>query len=146
MIERVWTGLDAVTAEGWACVACGRSFRVRRAPARYPVGRSHTGSQVFACVGDCVAQAVAMAELVMIPAEALTAAGAALLAVLDAAGGNPHHANPDDLVAATLRAAAPLVVAAELRHLAAGASHGYVFAIDLRSRADELDPPGGARS
>lgn len=44
-----------------------------------------------------------------------------------------HRAYPDDLVAETVQAAAPLVVAAELRRVAA----------ELRARATDLDPAGG---
>jgi hypothetical protein len=65
--------------------------------------------------------------------EALTAGGVAFLAVVDRAGGLLHRAYPDDLVAETVRASAPLVVAAELRQVAA----------ELRTRASDLDPAGG---
>ena len=42
-------GLTALQADGLACVACGADYlRVH-----VPVGRSVTGSQVFACVGCC---------------------------------------------------------------------------------------------
>ena len=98
-----------------------------------PVGRSHTGSQVFACVGDCADRAAAMPEVLAIPMEALTAGGVAFLAVVDRAGGLLHRAYPDDLVAETVRASAPLVVAAELRRVAT----------ELRARASDLDPAGG---
>ena len=64
--------------------------------------------------------------------EALTAGGAAFLAAADRAGG-VHRAYPDDLVAETVTAAAPLVVAVELRRVAA----------ELRARATDLDPAGG---
>lgn len=134
MAERIWTRLDAAAADGQTCVVCGRSFRFRGSVC-LPVGRSHTGSQVFACVGVCAQQAVATPEVVPIPVEALTAGGAAFLAVLDRAGGDLHRADPDDLVAETVRAAASLVVAAELRRIVA----------ELRARADGLDPAGGER-
>lgn len=43
-------------ADGLACVVCGADYLTVKV-ARVPVGRSHTGSQVFACVGDCATQA-----------------------------------------------------------------------------------------
>jgi len=52
MGEPIWTGLDPVQADGQACVICGHTFRVRGSVA-VPVGRSPSGSQVFACVGRC---------------------------------------------------------------------------------------------
>jgi hypothetical protein len=52
--EDLWTGLDAVQANGLACVTCGRNYLHHRV-AHQPVGRSHTGSQVFACADTCVA-------------------------------------------------------------------------------------------
>jgi hypothetical protein len=143
MGERVWTGLAAAAADGLACVVCGRSFQRRWAPARRPVGRSHTGSQVFACVGDCAQRAAAPPEVLVIPVEALTAGGVALLAVVEGAGGDVHRADPDDLVSETVRAAAPLVVAAELRRMAGQVEQGYWWVLALRARADELDPAGG---
>ena len=133
MSERVWTGLAAEAADGLACVICGQSFRARRSPVRQAVGRSHTGVQVFACVGDCADRAAATPEVLAIPMEALTAGGAAFLAVLAGAGGDVHRADPDDLVTETVRAAAPLVVAVELRRIGT----------ELRARADELDPARG---
>ena len=132
MTERIWTGLDARAADGLACVICGRGPQ-GRGRAWVPVGRSHTGAQVFACVGDCADRAVTMPEVLAIPMEALTAGGAAFLAVVDRAGGLLHRAYPDDLVAETVRVSAPLVVAAELRRVAA----------ELRARASDLDPAGG---
>src|SRR3981081_3866371 len=101
MPERAWGGgLSPAQADGQACVVCGRTFRVRGSVA-VPVGRSSTGSQVFACVSDCADEAAELAEgHVVVPVEALTAAGAAFLAALEAAGGDPHRAWPDDLVAA----------------------------------------------
>lgn len=147
MAERVWIGLDAVAADGWACVICARGLRARGG-AWVPVGRSHTGSQVFACAGGCADQAAATPEVVSIPVEALTAAGVAFLAVLDRAGGDLDRADPDELVAVTVQAAAPLVVAAELRRLAASdinavSRHRGGWAVFLQARADELDPHGG---
>jgi hypothetical protein len=131
MAERIWTGLPAAAADGLACVICGRTWR-GRGRAAVPVGRSHTGAQVFACVGDCADRAAATPEVLPIPMEALTAAGAAFLAAADRAGG-VHRAYLDDLVADTVAASAPLVVAAELRRVAA----------ELRTRATDLDPAGG---
>lgn len=132
MSERTWIGLPTAAADGLACVMCGRSLR-GRGRGWAPVGRSHTGSQVFACVGDCAERARATPEVMEIPMEALTAGGAAFLAVLEGAEGALHRADPDELVAETVRAAAPLVVALELRRIGA----------EVRARADELDPAGG---
>jgi hypothetical protein len=134
MAERIWTGLPEAAADGLACVICGRGQR-GRGRSWVPVGRSHTGSQVFACVGDCADQAASIPEVLAIPMEALTAGGMAFLAVVDRAGGLLHRAYPDDLVAETVRASAPLVVAAELRRVAT----------ELRARASDLDPAGGDR-
>jgi hypothetical protein len=131
MVERLWTGLDAAVADGQACVVCGRSLRFRSS-GWVPVGHSPTGLPVFACVGGCAQQVAATPGVVPIPAEALTAGGLAFLAVLDRAGGDLNRANPDDLIADTVRAAAAVVVAAEVRRIAA----------ELRARADELDPAG----
>jgi hypothetical protein len=131
MAERIWTGLPAAAADGVACVTCGRRLR-GRGRSWVPVGRSHTGAQVFACVGDCADRAAATPEVLSIPMEALTAGGAAFLAAADRAGG-VHRAYPDDLVAETVQASAPLVVAAELRRVAT----------ELRTRASDLDPAGG---
>ena len=82
-----------------------------------------------------------------IPDEALTAAGAAYLAALDVATaatptGDPRHAYPDDVVTATVQAAAPLIAASELRRMAQrieGDAHGWRR---LKERADQLDPIG----
>ena len=131
MTERIWTGLPAAAADGLACVICGRGWR-NRGRSAVPVGRSHTGAQVFACAGDCADRAATIPDVLPIPMEALTAGGAAFLAAADRAGG-VHRAYPDDLVAETVQAAAPLVVAVELRRVAA----------ELRARATDLDPAGG---
>lgn len=95
-----------------------------------------------------------------IPDEAWTAAGVAFLAAMDRAttSGDPRQAYPDDLVTPTVRAAAPLIVAAELRRLAAHCepqtarrlSYGERAGIErvcaeLLARADELDSRGGLR-
>ena len=46
------TGLTAEQADGLACVVCGADYLRVRVP-HVPVGRSVTGSQVFACLGCC---------------------------------------------------------------------------------------------
>jgi hypothetical protein len=52
----VLAGLTEAQADGLACVICGADYlRVRLA--HVPVGRSESGSQVFACVGRCSARA-----------------------------------------------------------------------------------------
>lgn len=84
-----------------------------------------------------------------IPEEALTAAGTACLAALERATadtptGDARHAYPDEVVAAAVEAAAPLVVAWELRRLAARIS-GYEQRRELTGRADWLDPGGRGR-
>jgi hypothetical protein len=147
MSERIWTGLDAVAADGRACVICGISLQAATARRTrwsgsgwVAVGRSRTGSQVFACSVICADRARELVRAVAIPAEALTAAGAAFLAALQEAGGDPQTAYPDDLVVATVTAAAPLVVADELRRLAQHIE-GDVWL--LRQRADQLHPAGG---
>lgn len=73
--EHVWQGLNAAQADGHECVMCESSFvepavpeahRLRARPgtrstpagiSTVPVGRSETGSQVFACIGICAALA-----------------------------------------------------------------------------------------
>ncbi len=50
--DTIVTGLTALQADGLACVTCGSDFLMVAAP-HVPVGRSVTGSQVFACVGCC---------------------------------------------------------------------------------------------
>jgi hypothetical protein len=120
-----------------------------------PVGRSDTGSQVFACEGACAQRATASGA-VLITEDALTAAGLAFLTALESSGGDLHRAWPDDLVTAIVTAAAPLIVAAELRRLASGPQvHQGEIAVgvmatvvpvaDLTARADLLDPAGGER-
>lgn len=79
-----------------------------------------------------------------IPDEALTAAGAAFLAALERAtvatpSKDPRDAYPDEVIAAAVEAAAPVIVAAELRRLSyeiALFAPGYH---ELRQRADQLD-------
>jgi hypothetical protein len=51
-VEKIITGLSALQADGLACVACGVDYFRVHVP-HVPVGRSVTGSQVFACVGCC---------------------------------------------------------------------------------------------
>lgn len=129
MGERIWNGLSPAQADGHACVLCGRDYlRDRARPVRrVPVGRDRcTHSQVFACVGRCADRAAARCYpggVMVISDEALTAAGTAFLrawedAVAATPTGDPRHAHPDDVVTATVAAAAPLIVAAELRRLA----------------------------
>jgi hypothetical protein len=156
MAERIWTGLGPTQADGQACVICARSFRARGS-VTVPVGRSRTGSQVFACAGECTSCVGAPGgQLQMVPLEALTAAGIAFLEALERATaatptGDPRHAYPDEVVTATVQAAAPLVVAAELRRIAAevvdsvSEGVGQWCARYLRERAEQLDPAGGAR-
>ncbi|WP_433787561.1 hypothetical protein ACQPX6_12145 [Actinomycetospora sp. CA-101289] len=73
--EAVWHRLNESHADGTECVMCERSFGWPELPAQFqpdpvpgirtgpagiagvPVGCSHTGSQVFACVGICSALA-----------------------------------------------------------------------------------------
>jgi hypothetical protein len=135
MTPRLWTGLHAAVADGHACVICGRSLRFRRA-GWIPVGHAPNGLPVFACVGHCAQQATATPPTVVpIPEEALTAGGIALLAIRDRAKGDLNQAHPDDLVADTIHAATPIIVATELRRIAT----------ELRARADALDPLGRER-
>ncbi|MEV5839750.1 hypothetical protein [Nocardia sp. NPDC052112] len=46
--EQIITGLIPLQADGLACVVCGADYLHVRVP-HVPVGRSVTGSQVFAC-------------------------------------------------------------------------------------------------
>lgn len=152
--DQYWPDLNPAQADGRACVICARPRR-GRGLGWLPVGRSSTGSPVFACAGECAQLAEQhIAHTVRIPEEALTAAGAAFLQALEAAGGDVQRAWPDDLVSATVTAAAPLIVAAELRHLASGSrvqqwesAFGRMVALipaaDVLARADQLDPAGG---
>jgi hypothetical protein len=48
----ITTGLTALQADGLACVSCGADYLTVATP-HVPVGRSMTGSQVFACVVCC---------------------------------------------------------------------------------------------
>jgi len=51
--ETIITGLTTAQADGLACVICDRDYLRTRGSRSVPVGRSVTGSQVFACVGRC---------------------------------------------------------------------------------------------
>jgi hypothetical protein len=51
--EKIISGLTADQADGLACVVCGLDYLDTPRSASVPVGRSVTGSQVFACVGRC---------------------------------------------------------------------------------------------
>jgi len=181
MGEWLWSGLSPAQAEGHACVVCGRDYlRERAHPTRWvPVGRAEgTTSQVFACVGRCADHAAARCYpggVMVISDEALTAAGTAFLRACEVAvaatpTGDPRHAHPDAIVTATVAAAAPLIVAAELRRLAEVfddhaqtlrrdvAEHGDLdvswgiaraavwreCAVITRQRAVRMDPAGGA--
>ena len=54
MNERRFTNLTDAQADGHACVVCRLDYDTAPASTRQvPVGRSVTGSQVFACVGEC---------------------------------------------------------------------------------------------
>jgi hypothetical protein len=50
--DRVFHDLTTAQADGLACVWCGTDYLTARVATR-PVGRSETGSQVFACVAQC---------------------------------------------------------------------------------------------
>ncbi|MDQ3273444.1 MAG: hypothetical protein M3Q39_00035 [Actinomycetota bacterium] len=168
MSERMWPGLNPVAADGLACVVCGRDFRTPGSVSM-PVGRSHTGSQVFACDPVCVAatgepvvghraargEPTATRPAVVplgVPVDAIDALSDAALSFY-----------AQDLAAALRDTAGPLVVAAELRRLAAEwdpqlddphATHGErhhrggiaVVCEALRDRATELDGPAGGAS
>ena len=56
-LTRVMVNLTAARADGLSCVICGCSYYVSSDVPREAVGRSEAGSQVFACTGDCVAEA-----------------------------------------------------------------------------------------
>lgn len=62
--DTISAGLTASQADGLACVACGADYLRVRVP-HVPVGRSMTGSQVFACVGCCLDDARRAAEGVL---------------------------------------------------------------------------------
>ncbi|MDQ3900473.1 MAG: hypothetical protein M3319_08535 [Actinomycetota bacterium] len=82
-----------------------------------------------------------------IPDEALTAAGAAFLAALEQAteatpSKDPRHVYPDEVIAAAVEAAAPVIVAAELRRLSSEIAVSAPGYHQLRQRADQLDAAG----
>ncbi|WP_301124785.1 hypothetical protein [Streptomyces cacaoi] len=52
-MDDMWP-LTPVQADGLACVVCGEEFLTSRSQ-HVPVGRSETGSQVFACQEHCYA-------------------------------------------------------------------------------------------
>lgn len=54
--EKVITGLSPLQADGLTCVVCGADYLRVRVP-HVPVGRSVTGTQVFACAGRCLDEA-----------------------------------------------------------------------------------------
>jgi hypothetical protein len=87
------------------------------------------------------------AQPLHIPDEALTAAGVAFLAALERAteatpSKDPRHAYPDEVIAAAVEAAAPVIVAAELRRLSYEITSFAPWYHQLRQRADQLDAPG----
>lgn len=49
----MFAGLTDAQADGLACVVCGLDYLHHGSSVSVPVGRSVTGSQVFACVGPC---------------------------------------------------------------------------------------------
>jgi hypothetical protein len=55
--SRVYAGLSAAQADGLACVICAADYLTVRVPHK-PVGRSATGSQVFACSDVCCLEVV----------------------------------------------------------------------------------------
>lgn len=60
-VEPVWKGLNAAQADGLACVVCGVDY-LDNPGGHAPVGRSVTGSQVFACLDSpngCAGRAAA---------------------------------------------------------------------------------------
>ena len=54
-------GLTDLQADGLACPVCGANY-LQVVVASVPVGRSVTGSQVHACVGECAESARAAIE------------------------------------------------------------------------------------
>ncbi len=50
--DSIIAGLTLLQADGLACVRCSANYLCVRVP-NVPVGRSATGSQVFACLGCC---------------------------------------------------------------------------------------------
>lgn len=133
--ERIWEGLNSGQAAGRACVVCARDhLSPRRAPVRrVVVGRDRsTGSPVFACAGVCATQAAVRCYRGGAMALSSVALGEATRAVHRASAvtgtglvGDPLRVG--EVVVALVAAAAPLVIAAELRCL--------VEVFDERARA-----------
>lgn len=87
------------------------------------------------------------AQPLRIPDEALTAAGVAFLAALERAteatpSKDPRHAYPDEVIAAAVEAAAPVIVAAELRRLSSEIALFAPGYQQLWQRANQLDAAG----
>jgi hypothetical protein len=61
-----WSGLGPAQAKGRACVICAQNLATRAEAARGPVvvmvGRSSSGSPVFACPGVCATRAISLTE------------------------------------------------------------------------------------
>ncbi len=162
MGQSCWRDLDLAQADGWACVVCARDF-LRFPTSRVAVGRSVTGSSVMACGGFCAERAVLAGWWLRIPAGAWNAAGVAFLAAMERVTtiGDLRDAYPGELITPTVQAAAPLIVATELRRLVTRhrprtgppVTYGdrwYQEGIErvcaaLTRRADELDPAEAAR-
>jgi hypothetical protein len=126
MSERIWEGLGTGQGDGRACVICARDYlRSHQAPTRrVPVGRARsTGSPVFACAGVCAARAAVRCYrggVMAVSGVALAEANRALqrAVALKGAGlvGDPLRVG--EVVCEVVAAAAPLLIAAELRCLA----------------------------
>jgi hypothetical protein len=87
------------------------------------------------------------AQPLQIPDEALTAAGVAFLAALEQAteatpSKDPRHVYPDEVIAAAVEVAAPVIVAAELRRLSSEIALFVPGYHQLRQRANQLDAAG----
>ena len=100
--------MAAASASG----SCSRALRPHSKPTQPEV--------VVMC--ECADQSGSGPHLLHIPDEALTVAGAAFLAALERAtvatpSKDPRDAYPDEVIAAAVEAAAPVIVAAELRRL-----------------------------
>lgn len=53
----IYDSLNTAQSDGLACIECCTDYLTASTP-HVPVGRSLTGSQVFACVGTCAEIAV----------------------------------------------------------------------------------------
>jgi hypothetical protein len=51
--EKIINGLTTAQADGLACVICGLDYLRSPGCSSVPVGRSASGSQVFACISSC---------------------------------------------------------------------------------------------